>query len=216
MISKPVVILLLLLAGGLLAIACGSASPAQEAAESAVLRMNDFPPGWTSSSYEEPEDVGFSESCKRRESQGKVSKANSDQFTGPNDQVVSTAATVFLSEEASQDALNANVERASRCRAEMQAAFTKLFSDQGVDSTVAIEDLSFPNLGDSSTAVRIVVELQTNPPHMSVSDTVNLVTGKMAGTFVYTSTGTPDHDEVLALAAAFASKLNVAKETLPE
>ena len=109
MIPKPVVILLLLLAVGLLAIACGSASPAQEAAESAVLRMSDFPPGWTSSSYEEPEDSGFSEGCKRQESPEKLAKVNSDQFTGPKDQVVSNSATMFLSEEASQDALNANV-----------------------------------------------------------------------------------------------------------
>ena len=55
-----------------------------------------------------------------------------------------------------------------------------------------------------------------NTPHTSVSDIVNIVMGKMAGTFVYTSTGTPDADEVLALATAFASKLNVAEETLPD
>jgi len=215
MIPKPVVILLLLLAVGLLAIACGSASPAQEAAESAVLRMSDFPPGWTSSSYE-VDDSGFSEGCKRQESPKNLAEVISDLFTGPKDQVVSTSATVFLSEEASQDALNANIERLGRCRAEMHAVVTKIFSDQGIDSTITTTDLSFSNLGDSSTAVRTVLELQTKPPHTSVSDIVNIVMGKMAGTFVYTSTGTPNADEVLALATAFASKLNVAEETLPD
>ena len=189
MISKPILILVLLLAVGLLATACAKATEAPKAAESAVLYLNDFYPGWTSSPPEEVEDQGLSEECKRHDAPGKVTKAESDQFTGPDDQVVSSAATVFLSKEASQAALNA---------------------------TVTVLDLSFPGLGESSRAWRTVIELQTTPRQTRVSDSVNIVIGRIGGTFVYSSTGTPDADEELELATLFAGKLKKAEETLAD
>ena len=58
--------------------------------------------------------------------------------------------------------------------------------------------------------------MQTTPRQTRVSDSVNIVIGRIGGTFVYSSTGTPDADEELELATLFAGKLKKAEETLAD
>ena len=216
MISKPVIMLVSLLGVCLLAISCGNVEEAQQSAESALLSLSDFPPGWTSSPAEEPGNLGVSEECKPLFSPGKVAKAESDQFFGPNDQVVGLTAVVFSSKEEARVSLNSLAERFGRCEEEFQDALVSVFAAPGVEATVTTPGLSFPGLGESSRARRTVVELQITPPRTSVTDTVTIQIGRMAGTFTYTSTGTLDADEELRLVSVFASKLNEAEEALPE
>ena len=213
MIPKPA-ILASLLAVCLLTASCSQGTEAQIAAESALLSLGDFPAGWTSSPEEKFDSSGVSEECRPGEKpEGRVARADSDQFFGPDDQVVGSAVSVYLSREAAQAALDQSLATASRCQEEISSLFVQRMSAQGIDGTASTRDLPPVELGDSSTARRWVFELRSAPPRTHVSDSVAFVTGSMGGIFVYSSTGTPDPEEEMRLMMLFAGKVEKANQT---
>lgn len=210
---------------------------AHEVAESATLSLDDFPPGWTSSERDDSDfDIELSEECDFLNSEfspGAVSGAESDVFTGPEDQEVRSDVTVYASSGAAQYALNTFNEALGRCKEEITDAFQKIFIDsvtrtlrerqapvavtEGVGDLLklTISDLSFSDLGESSKAFRIAMEIEVLEVEI-VLDFVSIIQGEITGSFGYTFSGESNIDEELELARLFAEKLKTAEAKLPE
>tara|TARA_B100001964_G_scaffold340_1_gene396 strand:+ start:119 stop:451 length:333 start_codon:yes stop_codon:yes gene_type:complete len=82
---------------------------AESAAKAANLSLSDFPTGWTSEAAsdedEDDSDLDLSEDCQILDSDtvpGEVFEADSDDFTGPDGQSVSSSATVLTSSSAAE------------------------------------------------------------------------------------------------------------------
>lgn len=199
---------------------------AESAAESANLSLDDFPTGWTSSKNSEDDDeevnLDLSEECQILDADtvpGEVTEAESDDFTGPDEQTVSSSTTVVTSAAAGKNAIDDFIDAFAlqKCKDELEAGFIKLFKeDEGIDVEVSVKDVSFPNLGDSSSAYRIDISV----PGFDVEMTFDLVViqeERMLGMASFTSPINikPDADEESDLARKFADKLKTAEATLP-
>jgi len=230
-------VLILVTAFTLIAMACGGGSngdddaesfqvfleASQEAAESAMLTLEDFPPGWTSSPAEPDDDfsLDLSDECAVLDAEtypGEVSAVESDDFTGPDDQEVSSNATVLTSKEAAASALKTFTRALAleSCRGEVVEAFEEELSfDVGADVQVSLEDLSFPTLGDSSDSFRIKVEAVGQS---LVFDVTMIQKGNMLGAFFYIPgiNSNPDIAEEAEFAELFSAKLEAAEETIPD
>lgn len=205
---------------------------AREAAEAALLTLDDLPPGWTSAPPEEEEtsELQLSEECNRFFEQeqlaGEVASADSDDFTGPDDQEVSSGATIFVTEAAAQDALDFVAEGLSRCRDELIEAFETLFQEsaqaEGVadvvgDFQVSFGEISFPPLGDSSVAYRIAVDVRAlGLPLAFTGDIIGIRQGRTVGGLFYFAIGRLDTEEEQQLAQIVADKLEGANASLPD
>lgn len=82
---------------------------------------------------------------------------------------------------------------------------------------MTVQDLSFPELGESSSAIRILTESQTGPLQTGVMDELNITLGRLGGTFIYAAPPSThlDADEELEVAALFVNKLKKAGQALP-
>ena len=215
--SKILLILAPLVVFGVLSTACRNSSENQIAAESAVLSRSDFPLGWTSIQPEDIDDLGWSEECRIPEPLGQTAEAISDYFIGPDGQVVNNGVQVYVSAEASRAELNARVERLDRCNNELEQLMSEAFTARGgVKHTVTTVKYSFPRIGASSSAWRTVIVTHTSPPLTVVLDALSISIGRMGGTFVYSSDGTPNSDEELEYARVFFLKLKNAGEMLSD
>ena len=206
---------------------------AQEAAQAALLTLDDLPPGWTSAPPEEEEapDLQLSEECDRFFEQeqlpGEVASADSNDFTGPDDQEVSCVATVFAAENAAQDALDSVKEGLSLCRDELVDAFDRLvrqgFQEGGGDPDlleevdISFQDLSFPRLGDASLAFRISADIRAlGLPFDFTGDIIGIREGRTVDGLFYFVVGRLDIEEEQRLAEVVADKLVKANASLPD
>lgn len=207
---------------------------AQEAAELAVLTLDDFPPGWTREPAEDDgaddeTDLKLSEECEilnQDSFPGEIASAESDDFTGPDDQEVSSGAAVFLTEDAAQDALDEFESAIQRCRSELRDEFERLAREgfeEGAGGVVelsaldaSLSDLSFP-LGKSSAAFRVTVAGSVGELTFELSaDFVIFREGKMLGGFIFLALGRPGIEEEQRLAELTAGKLEQANASLPQ
>lgn len=138
---------------------------ASAAAEQALLRLEDFPTGWTERPVEDDEDSGpdLPPECQEPEYAGKVGDADSQEFLGPDEEEVEHGVTVYVDEAAARQAVAVGVEYLEECREPLADAMKTLIEDSDdapVDDfavEVNIDRLSFPSYGDESVAWRISV-----------------------------------------------------------
>jgi len=93
---------------------------AETAATAVNLSLSDFPIGWTSGAASEEDeddsDLDLSEDCRILDLDtvpGEVFEADSDDFTGPDGQSVSSSATVLISSYATENAIEAFLKASS-------------------------------------------------------------------------------------------------------
>ncbi len=200
---------------------------AETAAKSANLSLDDFPTGWTSEKASEDDeddtDLGLSEECQILDSDnfpGEVFEADSDDFTGPDGQTVSSSATVLTSYSAAENAIEEFLKASSlqECKTELAEAFVTMFQeDQGINAEVSLKDVSFPKIGESSAAYRLLTVVPDFDLEL-ILDLVVVQQGKMLGTLTFTSAVNikPDADEEADLGEKFSAKITAAEATLPD
>jgi protein-disulfide isomerase len=204
----------------------GSDASLEDAARSALLILDDFPSGWTSSPPSEDEyDLDLSGECEilaQDELPGAVASAESDEFAGPDKQQVQSEVSVLRSDDSAQETLRLHDGAMSRCHGELettlQAVWREVIGDwveeAGGDPddlgnvTVDVGGLSFPRLGGSSSAYRFTVDAQASFQSLHlVIDWVLIRQGSMLGVISYYSVGEADMDQEESLARIVADRL---------
>ncbi len=198
---------------------------AEEAAQSSVLTIEDFPSGWTAAPVDDEEDgesdFDVSEECavlnELEHPAGEIATADSGNFEGPERQDASSDSTVFSTGAAAQAVVEAFDDGLTRCRDEFVGAFETALLEEwdltegdtrltGLD--ISVQDLEFPELGDSMTAYRI--EITTIVDEIVVPFVIDFVvirTGRMVGGFSYLSVGSVNSLEEERLAEVVAEKI---------
>jgi hypothetical protein len=207
---------------------------AQEAAESAVLTLDDLPSGWTVAPPGDDggdasvgDDFVYSGECdtlNEDEFPGEIASAESADFEGAQSQEVSSTASVFSDEAVAQEAFAELDSAFSLCRDQFVAAFEQGLLGEGdqrdFDASqleVSLEDLAFPEMGDSTTAYRLAGSM--NLEGLLFEFTVDFVfmrAGRMAGGFSYMTFGDVNSIEEEVLAEITAEKMAAANASLTE
>jgi len=204
---------------------------AQQAAKLAVLIKADLPIGWTGLPPEADPDIGFefSEACALFNAEtvfpDSVATQESNEFTGPLGQQVSSDAEIFKNDEAAVAAFDEVSAAISRCRDELLPAFEMAYRqgfEQGggdlttLQLTVTFEELDYAVLGDGTYAYRLAGNGSSAAgPITFTVDFVTVRVSRIVGGLVYASFGAPDMLEQQTIADKIANKLTLANGTLP-
>ncbi len=209
---------------GFVATDTASAMTPDEVARSAVLTLDDLPSGWTTKLPDEDEedefDYEFSPECAifaMDDHPDELASADSDDFTGPDGQELSSDASVFASGDVADGALQEYISATELCRDELVSAFHTAFAEgvqesggdiESVEIAMSFEEIPFPELGQSSVAYRLVGEGTTEGVSFQfIIDSIIVRSGRMVGGVTYTTFAQPDLQEEQFLAEILAGKL---------
>jgi hypothetical protein len=212
---------------------------AQDAADQSLLTIDDFPAGWVGATGAEDDDdsatLKLGPDCdvllgNLGDFRDEVSSADSDDFSGPNDEDVSSGAAVFASEDAAQEAVNAINDAVDMCRSEFEEALlaffrTSLEEDPDIDRAlldevvveVSFADLAFKELGDATNAYRldilVTIEDETLEP---AADIVLMRQGRLTAGLFYFALERPPIEREEALAETIVRRMREADAGLPD
>ena len=170
---------------------------ARAAAESALLRLDDFPTGWTERPAEDDEvGLDLPSECEDQDYPGKVADADSPEFHGSDDEQVESGVTVYADESLASAAMAASAERIEDCREPLKEAIRKLFEEaddaplEGIEAEVNVDRLSFPTFGDESFAWRISATSSADDLPFAIDFFLDVIAVRPGGilscmTFVY-------------------------------
>lgn len=215
------------------------AAAAQDAADSSLLLLSDLPPGWTGTPHDDQsgddDQLVLGPECEGllgdlEDSPGGVASAKSDDFAGLNDEAVSSGAAVFATEEDAQAAIDTINDAVDGCRDDFEDALLALFrtlleedpdiDQQTLDSmevSVAFVDLSFAELGDSTDAYRLDIDVEAEGESIQpVADIVLVRSGRIAGGLFYFASEAPNIDDETSFAEIIVSRMEAADEALPD
>ncbi len=196
-----------------------------EVATSAVLTLDDLPSGWTVELPDEDEgddefDYEFSPECAlfaMDDHPDELASVDSDGFTGPDGQELSSDASVFTSGDVADGALQEYISATELCRDELVSAFQTAFAEgvqesggdiESVEIAMSFEEIPFPELGQSSVAYRLVGEGTTEGVSFQfIIDSIIVRSGRMVGGVTYTTFAQPDLQEEQFLAEILAGRL---------
>jgi hypothetical protein len=213
-----------------------AAAPA--AAESSLLTIENLPAGWSGTQAEnggDDSDLELGPECDVLLANldavpGEIASAESDDFTGPDGQQVSSGAAVFATEAAAQDAVDAINDAVDSCRADFEDALLEFFRvsleedpdiDQEaldeIDVEVLFEDLSFADVGDSVSAYRLNIDVTVADERLEpTADIVLLRQGRLTGGLFFFALDLPSIANEEALAITIVSQMQEADEGLPD
>jgi hypothetical protein len=170
--SRALTALLLVLAFALLACKGGGGeSAADRVAQETLLRLEDFPSGWTERVNGDDAGGGLElpSECQafvdQSEFPDEEGHAESSEFRGPNDESVSSDTTIFADSAGASEAIGLIEGFFESCRQPMADALQSLLE---ADDAVPLEDLSVAvNLdrlsiaphGDESVALRLSADV---------------------------------------------------------
>lgn len=195
---------------------------AQTTAVGSLLTLADFPEGWTRTPSDPNEpDLGLAGDCAVLEADGlpgDVAHAESDDFTGPDDQQVTTGTSIFADATGGEQAFDAYASTFSACADELTAKFEQALRDefavQGIapelisDLTVSVNPMNVPVGADDSMAYRLLASVTVQGQPMQFAYDVSVVRqGKVLGYLSYYTQGEPSAAEETSLAQALATKL---------
>ena len=211
---------------------------AQEAADTSLLTIDDFPAGWVGTPNEDDDDRSALElgpECDvllgdLGDFRDEVASGESDDFSGPDDEDVSSGAAVFASEDAAQEAVNAINDAVNTCRSDFEEALLDFFrsnleGDPDVDQElldeitveVSFADLAFAELGDATNAyrldIRVSVEDETLAP---AADIVLMRQGRLTAGLFYFALERPPIEREEALAEIIIRRMREADASLPD
>jgi len=223
--------------------ACGkdggfSDEEAQDAAQQALLALDDFPTGWVERPREEDEDENdldfdLPPECQAFVEQenppGAVASAESETFHGPGGEEVESSVNVFADTGAAEDSVQQLKEFVTDCGEPFETALLDVFSDafeQELDEesgevlsvddlavSVNFDRLSFPAFGDDSVALRMSISVEFFFEEFNFFlDLVGLRVGNMTGGFSFESTDEPPdpaaEEELLGIIADKVAEAN--------
>lgn len=211
---------------------------AQEAADSSLLTIGDFPAGWVGAPEEEGDDdadLKLGPECdvllgNLGDFEDEVASAESDEFTGPDDEDVSSGTAVFATEDAAQRAVDAINDAVDACRADFEQALLEFFRkslkedpdiDRDLVDDISVEvsfvDLAFADLGDATNAYRldivVTVQDETLKP---AADIVLMRQGRLTAGLFYFALERPPIAAEEALARTIISRMREADDRLPD
>jgi hypothetical protein len=145
----------------------------QALAESALLRLDDFPLGWVARPPEADDD-DLPDECQaliaEDELPGTLVEAESDEFIGPDEEEVSSSAAILVDAQMAQETMALLRGFLDECREPFRQALLQYMDDllaeeeddelltailEGVEFSFQFDPLSFPALGDDSVAYRM-------------------------------------------------------------
>jgi len=206
-----------------------SAAPA--AAQAALLTLDDLPSGWTGEpATQSASSINLQGECAVFNSgeslPGSIADSDSDDFTGPGGQQVSSGAAVFAGAEAAKSGLDELNRLIDKCHDQLTNAFEKLFKQGYVagggdlsdltDIKTSFADLSFPQLGDASNAYRITITSTVSATKIPVViDLLFMRSGAIDLFMTYLIVGKINDQDEQAVANIVADKLEQADTSLP-
>lgn len=195
---------------------------AQKTAAESLLTLAEFPAGWTQTPSDPNEpDIGLAGDCAVLEAEGlpgDIAHADSDDFTGPAEQEVTTGTSIFADTARGEQAFAAYVAAFSACANELTAKYEQAlrgeFNAQGIaaelisDLAVSVSPIESPVAADDSMAYRLLTSVTVQGQPMQFTYDVSVLRhGKVLGYLSYYSRGEPSAEEKATLAQALATKL---------
>jgi hypothetical protein len=190
-------------------------SQAERLVKSMLLRLSDFPTGWRGEPPDDS-DEGCSGIEKLSDRYDLLAKADSDDFAQGESTRAHSTSSLFPDEEAARDALN-YVEGSIQSE-RYRDCLVDFF--RGEDLTVGdltVGQVSFPKLGDRSSAWEIVAPLESEGVSVTAFyDIVFIRTGTALSVIFFGDTFTP-FDEAMReqLGRRVAERMDAAVAELP-
>jgi hypothetical protein len=197
-----------------------SAGEPAQVAKDAVLTVADLPAGWVAATSEpdDSDDPGFSEACRILSSSGfpeDTARAESEDLYGPLGQKVNSNVSVFLNDDAADEAFML-VRNLERCQVEFELAVKDLLSQQAGNNekTASVAASFYPIDLPAAPAQSVGYRLETSAPLDSeilnlVFDFIWIRRGSLVGNLIYTSfDGIPDYQDELMLLGIASDNLS--------
>lgn len=204
------------------------------AVNDALLTLDDFPDGWTADPAPADGaggDLDLSEDCQvlnQNALANEVVTEDSESFTGPEDQGVTSGVTVFRSQSDAAAAL-AEIDTAySTCEGELLPEFERQYreafevpGDEAVEVTdiaLNLEEVPFATDAGGTASFRIGFSgAVAGVPFEADVHVVMLQEGKLlAGLNLFDFEGQPDEADEHQIADTQLAKLRTANESLPD
>jgi hypothetical protein len=198
-----------------------TAEEAEEAALAALLILEDLPAGWTAGPASPDDDNGeeageqnldLPPECEAFEAEvdepGSVAKADSDEFTSPDEDTVQSDVTVYANAGLASEAIDQVRQLVEQCGEPLHAAFESLFGEQFAEDSAEIpfeielsdfsfDTFDFAELGDETLAVRITFGVKAAGllDLQFALDLIGIRSGRVIGGLIYQSlSGETDPD----------------------
>ena len=189
---------------------------AEASARGALLSLDDMPKGWTAEpateEVDEQSDLDLPPQCEVFEDEVEefkgVAEVESDEFAGPEEELIQSDVTVYANDELAQQAIDKVRQLVEDCSDPLRDAFKTLFEEQlakeseedlsGLTvSGFSFEIIDFPELGDETLATRMTFGVQVAGliDLDFALDLIGIRTGKVIGGLIYQSfSREPDSD----------------------
>jgi hypothetical protein len=190
---------------------------AEEIAKSMLLRLSDLPTGWRAQPHEESE--GCAGIDKLTERYDVLAKADSKDFARGDTTEASSSAGLFSDERTAHEALN-YLEASVQSKKFRECVDDLLREQADEDITfgdVQVGQVSFPTLGDRSSAWEVVIPAKTQGfSFTAYADAVYMTTSRALAVVLFSDVGTP-FDEAMRerLARIVEKRMNEAVATIP-
>lgn len=159
-----------------------------------------------------------------------MASADSDDFSGPDDEEVSSGAAVFASVEAAQEAVDAINGAVDTCRTDFEKALLDFFrssleEDADIDPDlrdeitveVSFVDLAFAEFGDATNAYRIDIRVTVDDEILEpTADIVLMRQGRLTAGLFYFALERPPIEREEALARVIITRMRAADLGLPD
>jgi hypothetical protein len=190
---------------------------AKEIANSMLLRLSDLPTGWRAQPHEE--SAGCAGIDKLTERYDVLAKADSKDFARGDTTEASSSAGLFRDERTARDALNyleASIQ--SKKFRECLDDFLREQADEDVTfGDVQVGQVSFPTLGDRSSAWEVVIPAKTQGfSFTAYAEAVYMTKSSALAVVLFSDVGTPFDEEMRErLARIVEERMGEAVATIP-
>jgi len=188
-------------------------------AERGLLRLDDFPAGWTAAPPdEEPDlDLDVPPECEgyltQEDPPGTLVSVDSQEFSGPDGEQVESDVAIMEDVQAAEGALEQLQDFLDTCREPFQEAFRQALDqiarespdNAGIENisvtNVDVQRISFPPHGDEQVALRMTATLELEGlAFRLVTDVIFFRVSQASAGLTYFVVGEPDraHEEQLA------------------
>ena len=207
-------------------------SAAREAADSALVTLDELPEFWTEVDAAEAEfDIDLLPECDVFDSAvafpDAVATAEGPAYNGPGERLVTFTTAAFEEEQTAIAAFDGLNEIIARCDAEFLAAIEETARAEAADRGFELGFLSRVNvdfrahdfiaLGDESLAQRVSVEIRVIGIGTDFTlDVIAVRSGRMIGIMTYSDFGEIEASEEEEFARQMTNKLTNADSSLPE
>lgn len=209
---------------------------AEAAAETGLLKIEDFPSSWVAEPASSEEEEGAEEDSYYRltgecgilddpdyKFPGQLADADSGRFTGPADQEATVRVIVFASTDSAEDAYDDVTRLYRECRGQMEEGFADAMTSAigggtpvpQVDINVSIRDFSIANDAPESSTMRASFDMTAFGRTVSgTMDMMALRVGQVIGQSLYFTLGALDAAEEEEIIDAFVERIEEADESL--